>query len=74
MTDQHPITPPPKLVEQWSDIKPMEDAVSKLGKDCRTKAQSKAELALNALDHILRHSQTDHGANTIRQALQHLKS
>ena len=27
MTNQHPITPPPELVEQWSDIKPMEDAV-----------------------------------------------
>ena len=24
---KHPITPPPELVEQWSDIKPMEDAV-----------------------------------------------
>ena len=28
MTNQeHPITPPPELVEQWSDIKPMEDVV-----------------------------------------------
>ena len=27
MTNQHPITPPPELVEQWSDIKPMENAV-----------------------------------------------
>ena len=27
MTDKHPITPPPELVQQWSDIKPMEDAV-----------------------------------------------
>ena len=25
--NEHPITPPPELVEQWSDIKPMEDAV-----------------------------------------------
>ena len=24
---EHPITPPPELVAQWSDIKPMEDAV-----------------------------------------------
>ena len=24
---EHPITPPPELVQQWSDIKPMEDAV-----------------------------------------------
>jgi hypothetical protein len=24
---QHPLTPPPELVQQWSDIKPMEDAV-----------------------------------------------
>ena len=34
---------------------------------------SKAESALNALEHILRHSQTDHGANTIRLALERLK-
>jgi hypothetical protein len=27
MSTQHPITPPPELVEQWSDIKPMEAAV-----------------------------------------------
>ena len=27
MTEQHPITPPPELVGQWSDIKPMKDAV-----------------------------------------------
>ena len=27
MTDKHPITPPLELVQQWSDIKPMEDAV-----------------------------------------------
>ena len=27
MTDQHPITPPPELVDQWSDIKPMGNAV-----------------------------------------------
>ena len=39
----------------------------------RPKAQSKAESALNALEHILRHSQTDHGANTIRLALGRLK-
>ena len=39
----------------------------------RPKAQSKAESALNALEHILRHSQTDHGANTIRLALERLK-
>ena len=30
------------------------------------------ESALNALEHILRHSQTDHGANTIRRALEAL--
>ena len=39
----------------------------------RPKPLSKAESALEALEHILRHSQTDHGANTIRQALQSLK-
>jgi hypothetical protein len=27
MTMTNPITPPPELVEQWSDIKPMENAV-----------------------------------------------
>ena len=27
MTQTHPITPPPELVEQWSDIKPMGNAV-----------------------------------------------
>ena len=27
MANQHPITPPPELVQQWSDIKPMGDAV-----------------------------------------------
>ena len=39
----------------------------------RPKPPSKAESALNALEHILRHSQTDHGANTIRLALEQLK-
>ena len=39
----------------------------------RPKPPSKAESALNALEHILRHSQTDHGASTIRLALEHLK-
>ena len=39
----------------------------------RPKTQSKAESALNAFEHILRHSQTDHGANTVRQALERLK-
>ena len=27
MTTTNPIVPPPELVQQWSDIKPMEDAV-----------------------------------------------
>ena len=39
----------------------------------RPEARSEAESALNALEHILRHSQTDHGANTIRLALERLK-
>jgi hypothetical protein len=34
--------------------------------------QSLKESALNALEHILRHSQTDHGASTIRRALEAL--
>jgi len=38
----------------------------------RRKPPSLKESALNALEHILRHSQTDHGANTIRRALEAL--
>jgi len=38
----------------------------------RPKPPSLKESALNALEHILRHSQTDHGANTIRRALEAL--
>jgi hypothetical protein len=38
----------------------------------RPKPPSLKECALNALEHILRHSQTDHGANTIRHALEQL--
>jgi hypothetical protein len=38
----------------------------------RPKPPSLKECALNALEHILRHSQTDHGANTIRRALEAL--
>ena len=54
--------------ESWvtHDLKHFRDAR-------RPKPPSKAESALNALEHILRHSQTDHGANTIRLALEHLK-
>ena len=37
------------------------------------KTQSRAELALKALEHILRHSQTELGANTIRLELERLK-
>jgi hypothetical protein len=40
--------------------------------DRRPKPPSLKESALNALEHILRHSQTDHGANTIRRALEAL--
>ena len=39
----------------------------------RPNPPSLKESALNALEHILRHSQTDHGANTIRRALEQLK-
>jgi hypothetical protein len=38
----------------------------------RPKPPSLKESALNALEHILSHSQTDHGANTIRKALEAL--
>ena len=38
----------------------------------RPKPPSLKESALNALEHILRHSQTDHGANTTRRALEAL--
>lgn len=38
----------------------------------RPKSPSLKESALNALEHILRHSLTDHGANTIRRALEAL--
>jgi hypothetical protein len=38
----------------------------------RPKLPSLKESALNALEHILRHSQTDLGANTIRRALEAL--
>jgi hypothetical protein len=38
----------------------------------RPKPPSLKECALKALEHILRHSQTDHGANTIRRALEAL--
>ena len=43
-----------------------------LRKHRRPKPPSLKESALNALEHILRHSQTDHGANTIRRALEAL--
>lgn len=43
-----------------------------LGIARRPKPPSLKESALNALEHILRHSQTDHGANTIRRALETL--
>ena len=49
------------------------DLIAGLRAARRPKAPSKAESALNALEHILRHSQTDHGANTIRLALERLK-
>jgi hypothetical protein len=38
----------------------------------RPNPPSLKESALNALEHILRHSQTDHSANTIRRALEAL--
>ena len=49
------------------------DEIAELRAARRPKLPSKAESALNALEHILRHSQTDHGANTIRLALERLK-
>ena len=114
---EHPITPPPELVQQWlcSDDYlwgPLEQTsititanrlqnivtaaaqwgadqeleaccewvaehisspeAAELRADRRPKPPSLKESALNALEHILRHSQTDHGANTIRKALEAL--
>ena len=48
------------------------EAVEDLRTARRPKPPSLKEQALNALEHILRHSQTDHGANTIRRALEQL--
>ena len=111
MTDQqHPITPPPGLVQQWTRQKhgilaenlatqaaqwgadaeleailalagreiPEQDryfdgfTAASIRHDRRPKPPSLKESALNALEHILRHSQTNHGANTIRRALEQL--
>jgi hypothetical protein len=108
---QHPITPPPELVQQWfkqahesadpdnqlSYYDFIATAAAQWGADqeleacCewttvwisapeaselraarRPKPSSLKESALNALEHILSHSQTDHGANTIRRALEAL--
>ena len=104
---QHPITPPPELVEQWDGHgKSCSDAaqilataaaqwgadqeleacceyirqwfadpqyrIAELRNARRPKPPSLKESALNALEHILRHSQTNHGANTIRRALEQL--
>ena len=49
-----------------------EELALKLRAARRPKPPSLKESALNALEHILRHSQTDHGANTIRRALEAL--
>ena len=49
-----------------------EELALKLRAAFRPKPPSLKESALNALEHILRHSQTDHGANTIRRALEAL--
>jgi hypothetical protein len=112
MTDQqqHPITPPPKLIidwckqracinepgpihvwvateaARWGADQELEACIewqkyhlhsgTQLNKQLRAarrpKPPSLKESALNALEHILRHSQTDHGANTIRRALEAL--
>jgi len=100
---QHPITPPLKMVEQWVDMlssrldydvfslaaqwgadKELEACcmwitkeksvlmAEQLGIARRPEPPSLKESALNALEHILRHSHTDLGANTIRRALEAL--
>jgi transposase len=51
---------------------PNSDLIKDLRAARRPKPPSLKESALNALEHILRHSQTDHGANTIRRALEQL--
>jgi hypothetical protein len=111
MTNQHPITLPPELVDQWRHsylashgefVDYIATQAAQWGADreleacCewfqefykteswvthdlkhfraarRPKPPTLKESALNALEHILRHSQTDHGANTIRRALEAL--
>ena len=100
---EHPITPPPKLVQQWAseslatqhlctqaarwgadqeleacckwlawESPITAEWVNRLRAARRPKPPSLKESALNALEHILRHAQTDHGANTIRRALEAL--
>ena len=58
---------------KWLDFYSSANDARDLRAARRPKLPSKAESALNALEHILRHSQTDHGANTIRLALEQLK-
>lgn len=58
---QHVSTATPVLTEAHAYLDQLEP-----------KPPSLKESALNALEHILRHSQTDHGANTIRRALEAL--
>jgi hypothetical protein len=57
---------------QWFDLRHDACALVSDLRAARRPKPSLKESALNALEHILRHSQTDHGANTIRRALEAL--
>ena len=57
---------------EWTTVWISAPEASQLRAARRPKPPSLKESALNALEHILSHSQTDHGANTIRRALEAL--
>jgi len=63
MTDQSsPITPPPELVRQWSDIKPMENAVVQNWVKIATRAaQWGADQELEACCHVI---ETQYGSGS----------
>lgn len=85
--EQHPITPPPELVRQWTNALGCPDMPSQKATYIATEAArwgyqqamepepekpSLKEQALEALEHIVRYSSTDRGAETIRRALEAL--
>lgn len=86
MTEQHPITPPPELVQQWLTEGRHQDYCSatehataqaarwgyRQAMEPEPEKPSLKEQALEALEHIVRYSSTDRGAETIRRALEQL--